>query len=179
MRKNIVASVALLAVLAFVVSGCGKADNGITSPSGLERNLNSAPPGAFEIGNPEITVRFWFDITPPPGSVVGAGDTTKAVYECRANSGERYLVRVTPTRYVAPDGSEAPKNDQGILLVAGGDTSGCAPGNVLIGTTTLSPTTKFVGLKEVQFQAKLERVGGGGGSPTIANFVQPVGWTAR
>ncbi len=164
-----VVAILTLAVLASASCGGG---NGITSPSGTG-NLNSAPPGAFEISDGRITVRYWFEITPGPGPL-GPGDKATITIRCRASSGESYLLRITPTT-VRPDGTKVPGYfgtvNWGVLT----DTT-CLPETTKADSTTLG-TGKFEGISELQLAAVM---GPNGSSPTAnATAVQPVGWIPK
>ncbi len=170
--RRILAFVAPLA-LAFAVSACGSIGGSPTAPSDLQKNLNSAPPGAFEISTQEITVRFWFVFTPAPGSAVGPGDPTRWEFNCRASSGVNYTVSLKFT-VMAPDGSVVNS-----LFPASIDrsTTVCAPGNVASFTGPASPA--FKGIKEVRMATTLGPAASASGSTATASFVQPLDWSMR
>lgn len=163
--------------LAGTLSSCGDGgDNTITSPSELQRNLNTAPPNALEISDAVITVRFWWEFAPPPGSALAPGDPTRIEYHCRANSGANYELHHR-LAWVAPDGSPA---NMAVVSRAGQTTTECAPNNVSYLTGSVGQA--FNGLKEIRIASTLAPMAffrGGIGPSTTANFVFPVNWSVR
>ncbi len=168
-----VVAIFTLAVLASTSCGDG---NGITSPSDLQKNLNSAPPGAFEISDGTITVRFWFDISPGAGAVIGPGDTVTVKDNCRASSGTSYMLEMT-VKSLQPDGTLVDgffgSNNWGK------STTVCAPGNMGTTTVTLGANTLFRGIKELRISTSLRPDAPGSKPTATATFVQPVGWIPK
>ncbi len=170
-RRSSFVGVVILA-LAVMVSACGGGGNGITSPT----NLNSVPPGAFQVSDGKVTVQFWFELAPGSGAVVGPGDSVTLYKKCRVSSGERYMLTIDLTS-VAPNGKTSP----GFFGAGGGSVSTadtCGSGGMWYTTVTLG-RDQFQGIQELRGTAALHPGDSSAPATAATSFSQPVGWAPR
>lgn len=177
---------ALLAVATAmaVVMACGG-----TEPSEVivQDNLHEAPASAHTVSTSEITIKFWYDVTPPRNSAIapGTGMATFTMF-CRRS---RYLTDPSLNLHlefdhIAIDGSAS-------LFTPFGNSSGlptfsCGAGSSHFGSSPIPATPTFAGLREVRVSAWIlsdeerDAISAGQGSPTTPPdgvFVETINWT--
>ena len=93
--------VAVCLCVVLIQTACGtptRPDNTVASRS------NTRPATSHTIANADVSVRFWFDITPAPGSQVSPGTPYSVTLNCEPSQAADYFlyVAVDPWR---PDGT--------------------------------------------------------------------------
>ena len=154
----------------------------------VQDNLHEAPASAHTVSTSDITIKFWFDVTPPRNSVIapGTGTATYTMF-CRHS---RYLTN--PSLYlhlefdhIASDGSASLftpfGNSRGLATFSCGSTASSGGGSPI----PAAPT--FAGLREVRVSAwilsdeELDALRASRGSPARPPdgvFVEALNWTA-
>src|SRR6185503_10791324 len=78
--------VTLLVMLAWLSNACG--GDSPSEPTATDSNLREAPSTAHTVTNGDVTVKFWFEMMPPPGAVVGTEGEFSVQVFCRRSRAE-------------------------------------------------------------------------------------------
>ena len=156
----------------FVVSACGNGDPP-TSPT--TSTLQDAPADAFTVSTSDVTVKFWYELSPPANTVIQTGQSYRIGFNCRRSGASESYLRANPLLALTNDKIAPSGASVAFSPLSGASKTAiitCGPGST--STETGSFSANDPGIREVRITATIEGPSGVSGPST---FILPVNWT--
>jgi len=171
-------------VTLLLVSGCG-VFGPTDDPSDNPNNLDEAPASAHTVSTSDLTIKSWFDLSPPKNSAITPGTPYSITNHCRHSDDVTGRVVTLGFDHIASDGSASRSHPPGIFpfepfhIRDGFGTVTC--GSAASSGTSGTIPAGFAGLREAHisawFQSDAQSSIALPTTPPDGVFVETINWT--